>query len=153
MRTTRKERAELEIAALTKTFKEETSREMDGLEVEARRVSEQVAQMFDQAETDAKERVGDVVGTLAAAHEVFKDATRDAREGLHSAEAVNNQAREEALVSAEAAREQLKKRAEQIKTRAMKKAEELTRVAAKKRKEAASGNSLKSLLLRLAENL
>ena len=153
MRTTRKERAELEIAALTKTFKEETSREMDGLEVEARRVSEQVAQMFDQAETDAKERVGDVVGTLAAAHEVFKDATRDAREGLHSAEAVNNQALEEALVSAEAAREQLKKRAEQIKTRAMKKAEELTRVAAKKRKEAASGNSLKSLLLRLAENL
>jgi hypothetical protein len=35
----------------------------------------------------------------------------------------------------------------------MKKAEELTRVVAKKRKEAASGNSLKSLLLRLAENL
>ena len=47
----------------------------------------------------------------------------------------------------------LGKRAEKIAARAAARAQETSRVVAKKRKDAATGNSLKSLLLRLAERM
>ena len=55
--------------------------------------------------------------------------------------------------AAAAAKATLAKRAEQLASRAATRAEATSRAVAKKRKDAATGNSLKSLLLRLAERM
>ena len=153
MRTTGKERAELEIAALCKTFKEETMRDVYAVEVDAQNANAQVAQLFEKTEAAAKGRLGDVVETVTAARETFVTALSDAKSDLSDVAQVNKQEKELAIADAEAIHEQVVKRADKIKTRATKKATELAKVIKKKRKDAASGNSLKSLLLRLAENL
>ena len=153
MRTTRKERAELEIAALVKGFKEETQTQVDALESEVTRTRDAVSELFEKIEEEAKARVDAAVETLAAAHQAYVDAARAARQAFRDAEAARARDREEALAVAEMKKETLKKRAAQITARAAKRAEEVSRVVEKKRKDAAKGNSLKSLLLRLAEQM
>ena len=72
---------------------------------------------------------------------------------LKDAEAASAREREEAAAVVAAEMAALGKRAEKIAARAAARAQETSRVVAKKRKDAATGNSLKSLLLRLAERM
>ena len=153
MRTTRKERAEMEIAALIKRVREETRAEADAFEAEAKDAREAAAALFAKAEEDDEVRVSRILDELAAAHEAFKDAAREAREALKDAEAARARDREAAAAAAAAAKATLAKRAEQLASRAATRAEATSRAVAKKRKDAATGNSLKSLLLRLAERM
>jgi hypothetical protein len=153
MRTTRKERAEMEIAAMHKQFKEDTHAQAAALEAEAARAEKAAAARRAQAEEKNKKRVARVVDAFAAQHQTFKDAARDAREALEEVEAAYARDLEEAAATTEAERAKLAKRAETLVARAAARAEETSRVVAKKRKDAATGNSLKSLLLRLAEQM
>ena len=153
MRTTRKERAEMDIAALLKQVREEMQAQVDAFEADAARARDAAAAFAAGADEKAKARVSCIVDALAAAHQAFKDAARDAHEALKDAEAASAREREEAAAVVAAEMAALGKRAEKIAARAAARAEETSRTVAKKRKDAATGNSLKSLLLRLAERM
>ena len=153
MRTTRKERAEMEIAALLKQVREEMQAQVDTFEADAVRARDAAAALAAGLDEKAKARVSRIVDALAAAHQAFKDAAREAHEALKDAEAATAREREEAAAAAAAEMAALGKRAEKIAARAAARAQETSRVVAKKRKDAATGNSLKSLLLRLAERM
>ena len=153
MRTTRKERAEMEIAALLKQVREEMQAQVDAFEADAARARDAAAALAAGLDEKAKARVSRIVDALAAAHQAFKDAAREAHEALKDAEAATAREREEAAAAAAAEMAALGKRAEKIAARAAARAQETSRVVAKKRKDAATGNSLKSLLLRLAERM
>jgi hypothetical protein len=153
MRTTRKERAEMDIAALLKQVREEMQAQVDAFEADAARARDAAAAFAAGADEKAKARVSCIVDALAAAHQAFKDAAREAHEALKDAEAASAREREEAAAVVAAEMAALGKRAEKIAARAAARAEETSRTVAKKRKDAATGNSLKSLLLRLAERM
>ena len=153
MRTTRKERAEMDIAALLKQVREEMQAQVDAFEADAARARDAAAALAAGADEKAKARVSRIVDALAAAHQAFKDAAREAHEALKDAEAASAREREEAAAVVAAEMAALGKRAEKIAARAAARAEETSRTVAKKRKDAATGNSLKSLLLRLAERM
>jgi hypothetical protein len=153
MRTTRKERAEMDIAALLKQVREEMQAQVDAFEADAARARDAAAALAAGLDEKAKARVSRIVDALAAAHQAFKDAAREAHEALKDAEAATAREREEAAAAAAAEMAALGKRAEKIAARAAARAQETSRVVAKKRKDAATGNSLKSLLLRLAERM
>ena len=153
MRTTRKERAEMDIAALVKRFREAIQAEVNAFEAEVNRQRDAAAAPFAEAKEKYTARVSRVVDEFSAAYQAFKDAAREAHEALKEAEAARGRDLEAAAAMAAAAKATLVKRAEKLTSRTATRAEETSRLVAKKRKDAATGNSLKSLLLRLAERM